>query len=790
MFIRILKKDLKRKKSINIILFLFICLATIFVASGLNNVISVVNGTDYYFDKAGIGDYNILTMGGGNSKKGLDEYLDGEAAVKSYKLENVLYGSKYNLLNEKDEITKADGSVIFQSIDESKLSYFNLDNKKITKVDEGHIYVTGNFMKDNNLKKGDKIHIQFESVDMTLIIDGKAKDALLGSGFMGNTRIIMNNNDFKKMCMDETINNYYRGQIAYIQTNDIKRLEKIITDIPNVAFDGGYNLIKNCYVLDMIVAFIILVLSICLIIVSFVVLKFSITFTIEEEFREIGVMKAIGIKNFKIRSIYIVKYLILSLSGAALGFIISIPFGNMLLKSVSDDMVLGNKIGILTNVLGALAVVIIIVSFAFICTGRVKKMSPVDAVRSGQTGERYSKKSLYRIGKSHTSTPMYMAINDVLSSPKRFITIIASFLICTLLVLMIVNTTNTMKSDNLIDFFATKSDLYMTDTSKAMELMTKVDEDNAINEYLSKQAERLQEEDMPANLAVEVQFKYKITANGSSYKITCQQGYNTKMSDYKYLDGYAPENADEIAITKQIARKLGVKIGDTITIDYGNEQRNCIITAYFQTMNQLGELIRLHSDAPTNLRYASSIFSFQINFMDNPSEKEIERRKERIKKLYNNDDVTNCTEYCIESTKSVDTLESVQYMVLIITLIVVVLVTILMERAFIADERSQIALLKAIGFKDSQIIKWHTYRFGIVSLIAVILAGAISIPMTRLCITPIFGMMGAKDIIYNIKPLEIFVLYPVIILLMTFAIAFIVSVYTKTIKCKDTSNIE
>ena len=207
-------------------------------------------------------------------------------------------------------------------------------------------------------------------------------------------------------------------------------------------------------------------------------------------------------------------------------------------------------------------------------------------------------------------------------------------------------------------------------------------------------------------------------------------------------------------------------------------------------MNQLGELIRLHSDAPTNLRYASSIFGFQINFTDNPSEKEIERRKERIKKLYNNDDVTNCTEYCIESTKSVDTLESVQYMVLIITLIVVVLVTILMERAFIADERSQIALLKAIGFKDSQIIKWHTYRFGIVSLIAVILAGAISIPMTRLCITPIFEMMGAKDIIYNIEPLEIFVLYPVIILLMTFAIAFIVSVYTKTIKCKDTSNIE
>ena len=43
MFLKILKKDLKRSKTMNIILFLFIILATTFVASGLNNVISVIN---------------------------------------------------------------------------------------------------------------------------------------------------------------------------------------------------------------------------------------------------------------------------------------------------------------------------------------------------------------------------------------------------------------------------------------------------------------------------------------------------------------------------------------------------------------------------------------------------------------------------------------------------------------------------------------------------------------------------------------------------------------------------
>ena len=41
MFFKILKKDLKRNRSMNIILLLFIIVAAAFVASGLNNLVSV-----------------------------------------------------------------------------------------------------------------------------------------------------------------------------------------------------------------------------------------------------------------------------------------------------------------------------------------------------------------------------------------------------------------------------------------------------------------------------------------------------------------------------------------------------------------------------------------------------------------------------------------------------------------------------------------------------------------------------------------------------------------------------
>ena len=56
MLFRILKKDLKRKKVMNAILLCFILLATMFVASGISNVGSVMTGTESSLDQAEIGD--------------------------------------------------------------------------------------------------------------------------------------------------------------------------------------------------------------------------------------------------------------------------------------------------------------------------------------------------------------------------------------------------------------------------------------------------------------------------------------------------------------------------------------------------------------------------------------------------------------------------------------------------------------------------------------------------------------------------------------------------------------
>ena len=275
--------------------------------------------------------------------------------------------------------------------------------------------------------------------------------------------------------------------------------------------------------------------------------------------------------------------------------------------------------------------------------------------------------------------------------------------------------------------FGTKSDFYYTDLEETLGSMNS-DGRERIEKYLTDTEKLLLENGMSAKMCVEVQYKYKISFNGKDYSISCQQGIHTKADEYEYLEGVVPQSRNEIAITPTISRMTGAKLGDTVTIDFGEETLDCIVVAYFQTMNALGQEIRLHEDAPTDFKYVSNILSYQINFDDNPSAKEKEIRRDKLKELLDNEKIWNSVEYCDNCMGAASAIESVQYLLLGITLVVVILVCILMERSFIADDRSQIAILKAIGFDNNRIIKWHIIRFGIATLVSVLLAAICPIP--------------------------------------------------------------
>ena len=84
MYFSILKRDLKRKKTMNVILMLFMILAVMFVSSSVNTVMSVMSATDNYMDMSDAHDYFVATTGT-KAVEDLQKKLDTSKAVKLYK---------------------------------------------------------------------------------------------------------------------------------------------------------------------------------------------------------------------------------------------------------------------------------------------------------------------------------------------------------------------------------------------------------------------------------------------------------------------------------------------------------------------------------------------------------------------------------------------------------------------------------------------------------------------------------------------------------------------------------
>lgn len=792
MYLRILKKDLKRKRTMNIVLLLFVILAGTFIASSMNNIITVGSAVDYYFEKAGASDFLAATMNKMGGRP-LSEILDDMEAVRDYQCERMIYLNP-DMINFAGENTHLDmlSTPMMVAVEEAKLNYFDARNDELLEqVAPGEIYVVEKFFQENNLAVGDKLEICLGDVSKIFRVAGSFKDAIGGSRMMGFTRFLVNKEDMELFLEDPIVAAMYTGDMIYLNTTDEETLSQELGSSGDIVFMASTERLKMSYVMDMVVAGILLVVSVCLILIAFVVLHFVISFTISEEYREIGVMKAIGISNLRIRGLYMIKYLILAVFGTVIGFFASIPFGDMMLQTISRSMVMNHGGNRIINLLCSVLLIIVILGFCYGCTRKVKKFTPVDAIRSGTTGERFQKKGVLRLNKSHLHPAAFLAANDVCSSPRRFGVVILVFALSLSLVLILVVSVSTLQSDALITSFGIQeTDLYYVNEGVQKQFMVE-DGRAALVQELEHMETTLREHGIPAECTVEAAMNLTLIYGDTAHKTQVLQGVRTKADQYVYYEGTPPQNDREIALTPMSAEQLGAGIGDTIILRQTEGDREYVVTGYFQSMNNMGEGARLHESTQVDFGQIMGFFPFQIRFTDYPDSAEQVRRKEVIRETYDTDAVYSAGEYVERLVGVGEILSNVKLLVLLVVLVIILLITVLMERSFIAGEQGEIAILKAVGFGNGTIILWHSIRFGIVSVIAAVLSLLFLNPLTEIAVGPIFRMMGAEyGVKYEIMPLEVYVIYPCIVLAVTMAGACLTALYTNKIQASETSGME
>lgn len=783
MFWRILKKDLKRKKTMNIILLLFVILCSMFAAAAVNNIIAVTGGIEHYFDVADVPDVIVIVQNRGENNLG--EKIGELTSVKEIRTENWLCvsSSKFFKYNGK-ELENFTNAAWLLSDSEMAINYFDENNHIIESVDKGCFYANAPFLQDMDIKEGDEVELDVGNSHLTLKFMGRFKGALFGSENSNPPYLIINSVDYDYLDKDEATH-FMNGRQLCVNTPDVDEIRELAKDYSGVYVYTREER-KDIYLYDMFSAYVLMMISIMLMFTAFVVLRFTIGFTVSEEFREIGVMKAVGIGGGSIRSLYIVKYLAIAVVGTLIGYFCSVPLGGMMMKTVSKNIVLGSGNGTFMRLLSSAAVVIIILLFCYGCTRRVNKLSPIDAVRNGQTGERFRRKSFLHLGRSKLPSSAFLSVNDVISSPKQFSIVIVVFTLCILLMTMMSNFALTFKSEKILRFFdAPSSEVHIMDS----EIFGEVFADQSTYKQIIADTEKLLADNgMPGKCTMTMMTQFETSHEDKTVKI----GFSVmkgETNDTLYIDeGSAPQKTDEIAVTAGTLDDLGAEIGDRVTAVINEKEYEFIITG---TYSSFISQVFLYKDFDLGNLPANNMLGVQIHFDGSPDKAQINKNIEKLKDLMDTDKVYSTLDFIDNFTGMSDTLNAIKQMMMLITVIVTALVVILMERSFISKEKSEIALMKAVGVDNGSIVLQHSLKFVIVSVIACIVSSAVLMPISNVMMNWAGNMVGdVSGLKCDFDSLEIFVICPAILIGVTVIGSFLTALYTKTIKASDTASIE
>jgi putative ABC transport system permease protein len=229
--------------------------------------------------------------------------------------------------------------------------------------------------------------------------------------------------------------------------------------------------------------------------------------------------------------------------------------------------------------------------------------------------------------------------------------------------------------------------------------------------------------------------------------------------------GQRTESENEIAISTKIAEYFGISVGDTITGNLQEETRTFIVTGLFQSMSNLGMTARLSEDYPLTLSGFSSIGIYG-EFRD--PEVDAEKAKEVLTKPFPDTSISTRTDiynnYLGSTVKSVDSMKN---LIVGVVLGIIFLITCLIVRMLIAREVPEIALLKSIGFRDSRLRRWQIGRIVIVLVTSIVIGTILAGTIGSSLVAGVFSMMGATSVPLIIVPLQVYVLYPALLLVST-----------------------
>ncbi|MDE7424543.1 MAG: hypothetical protein K2N51_12790 [Lachnospiraceae bacterium] len=708
--------------------------------------------------------------------------LSNNKNVASFRADDVLYTNHYIINGE--EIENENSYFIAKWNSNYKVFQDNLHGfiEDPEPLKKGEAYVPICFQNLYNCEIGSKIIIKTNAGDREFHVKGFVQEPLYGCFFIGVKQFFLSDTDYD-LLLKRKENTTDRkqliglGKIFQIFQADNSNLsmtewKKSLNDSSGIMdnallAESKETMIDYTTIFPKIGSGILYAFVILLFVIVLVIICHSISTGIEMDYTNLGILKATGFSNHKIREIYILQYMTAQLLGIILGMMSSYPVTILLGKLYLPitGILIGYGISFYKIFLLLLTMIIIICIFVVILTAKVGRISPVRAISGGAEQIYFDSRLKMQINKRMLS--LTLAFRQFITNKKHYV---GTLMISSILVFFMMSISllaNCMSSERFMESIGKiPSDLEAQLYFNKDDIMTELDK---IEKEIGKIA------GITDFNALSMEY---ISLDGVN--IHCDFYSNPLIIEKTLIKGRIPKYKNEISITQIVADEYGLNIGDTVTLSKENEA-DYLITGLHQSSNDLGLCIAMSYDAYK--RIGNKIpHSLYIKLADSSLAKKVtdflnETYPDKVEAVLADPDNTQM--------KLIETIFiGISALIYIISIIfALITVSMVCMRSFLR-ERIDIGIYKALGFTVRQLRLQFSFRFLTVSAIGSTLGVILCIFLCPSLMKILLGGLGVTNFATDYT-LGVIVVPVCVICFCFFLFAYLVSGKIKKVEVRE-----
>jgi len=748
MLVRVIRNDVLRSKAVTLTTMLFVAAAAMLVALAATLVVNLSGAIDTMMTRAKTPHFMQMHAGELDAAR-MAAFVERNEHVADFQVLEFLNldGSQFVFAGGSLAGSVQDNGLSVQS--ERFDFLLDLDGNAIA-VSDGQIYVPITYMQDGTARVGDTVNV----AGRPLTIAGPLRDSQMQPLLSSSKRFLVSSDDFAAL--------EPRGSVEYLiefRLHDLATLGAFQDAYVAAGLEANGPTITYPFfrvingLSDGLMIAVILLISVLVIAIAFLCIRFTLQAKIEDDYREIGVMKAIGMRVSDIKRIYLAKYAFIAAAGCLIGYGLSFLFQDALLANIrlymgeSESAAWAPFLGLI----GVALVFVAITGFVYAALGRFHTIPAAEAIRFGVSQDAPSGNKRFRLSENHRlGANAFLGLKDVLVRRKLFTTMLIVLVLSAFIIIMPRSLHNTISSRSFITYMGVgdidlRLDVQQTDdvSAKTAEIAAALEHDAAVSRFV-----------VLTTKAIEAR-----SSDGSAVRIVVELGDHS-VFPLSYAAGRQPTTDHEIALSVLSAREMGKTVGDVVPVVVAGQVRDLTVSGIYSDVTNGGKTAKaaFADDGADTMWSAVGVELSDAALVDEKSAEYAARFG--YAKVSGMDDFVSQT-----YGPTIAAVGTASYASTGVSLVITALITLLFMRMLISKDRYTIAVLKSLGFTAADIKTQYLVRSVFVLVIGVLLGTVLANTLGQSLAGAVIGSFGASSFAFVVNPLEAYLIAPALMAL-------------------------